>query len=79
MFPTPNPDTLILASFVIALWTLPWKGWALWLAAKNTHKWWFIALLVINTVAILDIIYIFAVGRPALKKQEEASASSLIE
>jgi len=41
------------------LWTLPWKGVALWKAAKNNHKKWFIALLLVNTLAILEIIYIF--------------------
>lgn len=64
-----------LLALILALWSIPWKGWALWIAAKNTHKWWFIALLVINTVAILDIIYIFAVGRPALRKQVGVDAS----
>ena len=45
------------------LWTLPWKGWALWLAARRGERGWFIALLILNTFAILDIIYIFAVAR----------------
>jgi len=54
-----NPWILIL----VILWVLPWKGYALWLSAKKDHKWWFIVLLVVNTLAILDIIYIFAVGR----------------
>ena len=53
---------------VLSLWVLPWKGYALWLSARNLHKKWFIALLVINTLAILDIIYIFFVGRKAAKK-----------
>jgi len=43
----------------ILLWTLPWKGIALWKAARNGHKKWFIVLLVANTLAILEIIYIF--------------------
>jgi hypothetical protein len=43
---------------VIILWTLPWKGVALWRAAKNGDKAWFIILLLINSVAILEIIYI---------------------
>jgi len=47
--------------FLIMLWVLPWKGYALWSAAKLSHKWWFIILLVLNTLAILDIIYIFFV------------------
>ena len=44
---------------VIALWTLPWKGYALWRAARRDEKWWFVALLIINTVGILEIIYLF--------------------
>ena len=45
--------------FLTLLWTIPWKGVALWKAAKNGHKKWFIALLILNTFAILEIIYIF--------------------
>lgn len=44
---------------LLALWTLPWKGVALWKAANKKDKRWFIALLVINTLAILEILYIF--------------------
>lgn len=51
--------TLIL----LMLWQIPWKGWALWLAARRGEKWWFIALLIINTLAILEIIYIFAIAK----------------
>ena len=48
---------------VIMLWVLPWKGYSLWLASKSNHKKWFIALLVLNTLAILDIIYIFFINK----------------
>lgn len=48
---------------VAILWTLPWKGVALWKAAKNHHQGWFIALLVINTLAILEILYIFVFSK----------------
>lgn len=44
-------------------WTLPWKGVALWKAAKNHHKIWFVALLVLNTLAILEILYIFVFSK----------------
>ncbi len=65
----PNsPYFLIIVVFII-LWTLPWKGYALWLAARNKHPWWFVVLLVVNTVAILEIIYIFGFGRPAARKE----------
>lgn len=51
-----------------ALWTIPWKGVALWKAARNSHKKWFIILLTVNTLAILEIIYIFGFsrGKPAV-------------
>ena len=43
----------------IIIWTLPWKGVALWRAAKNSHKKWFIAILILNTLSMLEIVYIF--------------------
>ena len=59
--------------WLVLLWTLPWKGLALWKAARNEHKWWFIALLVLNTMAILEIIYIFFFSkkRGVIEKKEE--------
>jgi hypothetical protein len=57
-----NPWITIL----IALWVLPWKGVALWKAAKNGSKPWFIALLILNTLGILEILYIFVFGKKKL-------------
>jgi Na+/H+ antiporter NhaC len=53
----------ILVLIVLMLWVLPWKGYALWTAARAGHKRWFIILIVLNTFAILDIIYIFYVAK----------------
>jgi len=47
----------------LILWTLPWKGVALWKAARNGSKPWFIALLIINTIGLLEIIYIFGFSK----------------
>jgi hypothetical protein len=52
----------------LMIWSLFWKGWALWKAAKNDSKVWFIVLLLINTVGILDIIYIFLVAKKKSRK-----------
>mgnify|MGYP000984768441 CR=1 FL=1 len=46
-------------SLPVVLWALVWKGIALWKAARHNQKWWFIALLVINTLGLLEILYIF--------------------
>ena len=45
------------------VWSIFWKGIALWNAAKRGENWWFIALLVINTFGILEIFYIFFVAK----------------
>lgn len=62
---------------VLALWTLPWKGYALWLSARKNEKWWFIALLVINTLAILEILYIFVFSKMGKKKAEKVEQNNL--
>ena len=53
----------ILVLAVLMLWILPWKGYALWTAARSGHKKWFIVLIVINTFALLDIFYIFYIAK----------------
>jgi len=61
---TDNPWVVLL----ISLWVLPWKGYALWKAAKRDDKYWFVALLVINTLGILEILYIFVFFKRSDKK-----------
>jgi len=51
------------AIMLLALWSLVWKGIALWYAARRGEKGWFTWLLVLNTAGILEIIYIFAVAK----------------
>ncbi len=48
---------------LIFIWTIFWKIIALWNAAKRHEKWWFIALAVINTLGILEIVYIFGIAK----------------
>ncbi|MBX4181618.1 DUF5652 family protein [Candidatus Parcubacteria bacterium] len=48
-----------LIIFAVIVWTLIWKGMALWRAAGLQQKGWFIALLLINTVGLLEIFYLF--------------------
>ena len=43
----------------LIVWSLAWKGLALWKAARSGHKGWFVALLVVNTLGILDILYLY--------------------
>lgn len=52
-----------LVFMVLTLWSLFWKGLALWRAGRNNQKYWFIAILVLNTVGILEMIYLFWIGK----------------
>ncbi|HSD12656.1 MAG TPA: DUF5652 family protein [Patescibacteria group bacterium] len=57
----------------LIVWSIAWKGVALWTSARRGQKWWFIAFLVVNTVGALEILYLLVLGvpktetRPAVK------------
>jgi len=57
------PVWVVLVFLIAQLWSISWKGVALWKAAQLSHKKWFIILLLVNTIGILDIIYIRFVAR----------------
>ena len=65
-------DTEPLQSFIvkhpllfslILVWTLAWKGVALWKSGRLSHKWWFISIFLINTLGLLEIGYIYFVAK----------------
>lgn len=56
---TPAARGLFLAALV---WSLGWKAASLWQAARDGRKPWFVALLVTNTLGILDAIYLFKIS-----------------
>lgn len=58
-----------LLFLLVILWTLVWKGLALWKAAGEKSKVWFIILLVVNTVGILDILYLYVFSRKSNKSE----------
>ncbi len=54
---------LVLVVVIIVL-----KGYSLWYAAKRDEKWWFIILLIVNTLGILELIYLAFVVKKWSKK-----------
>lgn len=77
---------LAILFIIIALWSLTWKAVALWHAARNGQRLWLIAFLLINTVGVLEIVYLAWFQKknndgdadalfPFLKKQKTASPS----
>ena len=55
---------------IFAIWSVFWKGISLWKASKNDQRYWFVFLLILNTVGITDIIYLslFQKNRKSTKK-----------
>ena len=48
---------------ILIIWSLIWKGIALWKAAQNHHTVWYVIMLIVNTLGILEIIYIFGFSK----------------
>ena len=44
--------------FPLLVWSAFWKGIALWTAGTRKEKVWFIVLFLVNTIGILEIIYL---------------------
>jgi len=52
-----TPAFIIMLTLMI--WSLPWMAIGLWKAARRKDMVWFIVLLLVHTLGILDILYIF--------------------
>jgi len=48
---------------IILIWTLFWKLMALWKSARKNDVIWFIVLALVNTVGILEILYIYVFSK----------------
>ena len=64
---------------VLVIWSTPWKGAALWRSARRGHTGWFIVLLVVNTLAILDILYIFIFSKFGSQESQEKPETENIQ
>lgn len=47
----------------LAVWSVFWKGMGLWRAARCGDKVWFVAILLVNTVGILEILYLYVFNK----------------
>ncbi len=61
-----NENLLNVVFFIVLIWATAWKGLALWNAAKNKQLYWFVAILILNTFGILEIIYLFRFAKKRL-------------
>jgi len=62
---------------ILIVWTLIWKGLALWKSARLNQPIWFVVLLVVNTAGILPILYIFFFSRINFTSPKKKGKSKL--
>ncbi len=55
----------------VVIWSVVWKGLALWRAAREGSKPWFVALLIINTLGILEILYLYVFSKKGGEVEEK--------
>ena len=68
--------TFLPLIIVGVLWTISIKGYALWTAARAEQRNWFIALLILNTLGILEIVYLIWFRKIPSHKPTPAVSSS---
>lgn len=71
-----SPASFLLILLTLALWDLIWKAFGLWKAARNGQIKWFIAILIINSIGILPIIYLNFFQKSLTSKDSEANADA---
>jgi hypothetical protein len=57
---SPLGSALLIA---VVVWSIVWKGLALWKSARTDSKIWFIVFLVVNTLGILEILYLYVFSK----------------
>jgi uncharacterized membrane protein len=66
------PGWVIALVVVLGIWEAVWKAIALWRAGNDRNLLWFVLMFILNTLGILEIIYIFGISRP---RRAQATAS----
>ncbi len=58
----------------VFVWSAIWKMLALWKSAKKGSVIWFVGLFLINTLGILEILYIFIFSEMKFSKPKKSAA-----
>ncbi len=62
-----SPLAIVLLVFLV-IWSMVWKGIALWKSGRNNQIAWFVVMFILNTAGILPIIYIAFFHKKTKKK-----------
>lgn len=55
---SPTIPELKIVMVVVLIWSIFWKGLALWRAARAKQKYWFITILLVNSIGLLEIVFL---------------------
>ncbi len=75
---TPQGPEIVLY-YTLLLWSYAWKGIALWRAARDNQRNWFIVMIVLPTAGILEIVYLFRFAKNKLTLSEIKSWSQKVK
>lgn len=76
---TGNENLDLILITVITVWSTLLKGVALWRAANLKQRNWFIVMLVVNTIGILELVYLFRFASKRLAIKEVKSWTSKLK
>lgn len=62
---------------ILMIWSIIWKGLALWKSARLGNKVWFVVLLIVNTLGILEILYLYVFSKSDGIKPAEPTAPKM--
>jgi hypothetical protein len=67
---SPQAIQVPLLVYLVLIWSTFWKGIGLWRSAHSNQKYWFIAMLILNTIGILELIYLFRFAKNRLTYEQ---------
>lgn len=76
---TGNENLDLILITVITVWSTLLKGIALWRAANLKQRNWFIVMLIVNTIGILELVYLFRFASKRLTIKEVKSWASKLK
>ena len=53
---------------LLIIWSIFWKGLALWHSGRRGQVWWFIIFCIVNTLGVLEIIYLVFIAKLKLSE-----------
>jgi len=68
-----NPGIFVFGILIVTIWHVSWDGMALWRSAQNKDKKWFIAILLLNTLGILEILYLYHFSKEKVDDEPNVS------